>query len=344
MDYYDGNTVTGLWNYAQNFAMSDNSYDTNFGPSTPGALNVISGSDGDGYAVSPSTASRSPTPARSARRTAGAWAPSSATSTRVRRLLRRQPHLDHPVGVMTGQNVGDLLNARHVTWGWFQGGFAPTSANGDGYAVCGSSAHEHRRRHGGGLLPHHDPFQYYQVHRQPQAPAADLGGRDRPHRPGQPPVRPVRLLHHAPRREHAGGELTSRQPRTRTGTRVTPIRPMSSTSWSARSTGSSSRNTGESTAIVVTYDDSDGWYDHQNSPRVNGSSTAADAAVCTGAPVRLGDTPDRCGYGPRLPLLVISPWTRSSELRQPQRDRPVLGGEVCSAERWPARSSATSST
>src|SRR5579883_2111799 len=25
MDYYDGNTVTGLWNYAQHFAMSDNS-------------------------------------------------------------------------------------------------------------------------------------------------------------------------------------------------------------------------------------------------------------------------------------------------------------------------------
>ena len=28
MDYYDGNTVTGLWNYAQYYAMSDNDYDT----------------------------------------------------------------------------------------------------------------------------------------------------------------------------------------------------------------------------------------------------------------------------------------------------------------------------
>jgi phospholipase C len=36
MDYYDGNTVTGLWNYAQHYAMSDNFYDTEFGPSTPG--------------------------------------------------------------------------------------------------------------------------------------------------------------------------------------------------------------------------------------------------------------------------------------------------------------------
>jgi len=43
MGYYDGNTVTALWNYAQYFAMSDNSYDTNFGPSTDGALNLISG-------------------------------------------------------------------------------------------------------------------------------------------------------------------------------------------------------------------------------------------------------------------------------------------------------------
>ena len=43
MGYYDGNTVTGLWNYAQHFAMSDNSYNTIFGPSTPGLLNLVAG-------------------------------------------------------------------------------------------------------------------------------------------------------------------------------------------------------------------------------------------------------------------------------------------------------------
>ncbi len=43
MAYYDGNTVTALWNYAQHFAMSDYSFGTNYGPSTPGALNLISG-------------------------------------------------------------------------------------------------------------------------------------------------------------------------------------------------------------------------------------------------------------------------------------------------------------
>ena len=37
MNYYDGNSVTALWNYAQRFSMSDNSYSTTFGPSAPGA-------------------------------------------------------------------------------------------------------------------------------------------------------------------------------------------------------------------------------------------------------------------------------------------------------------------
>ncbi len=43
MGYFDGNTVTALWNYAQHFAMSDNSYGTMFGPSAVGALNLIAG-------------------------------------------------------------------------------------------------------------------------------------------------------------------------------------------------------------------------------------------------------------------------------------------------------------
>src|SRR5450432_1712624 len=43
MGYYDGNTVTALWNYAQHYALSDNSFGTTFGPSTLGAVNLISG-------------------------------------------------------------------------------------------------------------------------------------------------------------------------------------------------------------------------------------------------------------------------------------------------------------
>jgi phospholipase C len=43
MGYYDGNTVTNLWNYAQHFAMNDNFFGTTFGPSTPASFNLISG-------------------------------------------------------------------------------------------------------------------------------------------------------------------------------------------------------------------------------------------------------------------------------------------------------------
>ena len=40
--FFDGNTVTALWNYAQHFAMSDNFY-TLIYPSLLGHLNLISG-------------------------------------------------------------------------------------------------------------------------------------------------------------------------------------------------------------------------------------------------------------------------------------------------------------
>ena len=43
MDYFDGNILNALWNYAQHFAMSDNFHGNTFGPSTPGHINLISG-------------------------------------------------------------------------------------------------------------------------------------------------------------------------------------------------------------------------------------------------------------------------------------------------------------
>ena len=246
MDYYDGNTVTGLWNYAQNYAMSDNNYDTNFGPSTPGALNVISGNDSPGYAVSPSTGA----PGRRPRHGEHAEQPGPGHHLRrpgpgLRRLLRRQPHRDQP-------GRGDdrpehrrpaEREARHL-------GLVPGRVRADrrrtapGYAVCGAT----HTNIGGNTVadysPHHDPFQYYKSTANPKHLPPTLGGHDRPHRPGQPPVRPVRLLHHAQGREHAGGELP--QGRRVPGRRTpgTPTRSTSSTSWSARSTRSSSPSTG----------------------------------------------------------------------------------------------------
>jgi phospholipase C len=65
-------------------------------------------------------------------------------------------------------------------------------------------------------------------------------------------------------------------------------------------------------AIMIAYDDSDGWYDHVPGPIVNGSKTGDDAAICTARSPRLGTYQGRCGYGPRLPLLVISPFAKKN--------------------------------
>ncbi len=37
---------------------------------------------------------------------------------------------------MSGKNVGDLLNAAKITWGWFQGGFDLTVTNANGTTGC----------------------------------------------------------------------------------------------------------------------------------------------------------------------------------------------------------------
>jgi len=65
-------------------------------------------------------------------------------------------------------------------------------------------------------------------------------------------------------------------------------------------------------AVIVTYDDSDGWYDHVMPPIVNRSDSPADALTGPGScgPAAVGAYPGRCGYGPRLPLLMISSFAK----------------------------------
>ncbi len=315
MDYYDGNTVTALWNYAQNYAMSDNFYDTNYGPSTPGALNLASGDDGSGFAVNPTTGVQESDPgsigspnAQGVGTVYGDIDPAfddcsdtSHTST-------------NPVGVLTGQNIGDLLNQRHISWGWFQGGFAPTSTNAAGYAVCGS---EHENIGGVEVqdyVPHHDPFQFYSStanpkHLPPTSEAAigltdqanhqyDLSDFYTTLQDGNMPA--VSFLKPA---AYQNGHAGNSDPLDEQNFLVSTINQIEqSPDWS-------------STAIVITYDDSDGWYDHQASPQVNGSDDSSlDTALCEAVPVRLGGANDRCGFGPRLPLLVISPWSRVNKV------------------------------
>ena len=127
MDYYDGNTVTALWNYAQNYAMSDNSWDTVFGPSTPGAIDLVTGQTHGVDAGDPVTLKKvdDPTVAQSPDKN-GIGTLISDPDPAFDDCSDYNHTSKANLAVMTGRNIGDLLNSRKVTWGWFQGGFRPT--------------------------------------------------------------------------------------------------------------------------------------------------------------------------------------------------------------------------
>jgi len=298
MGYFDGNTVTAFWNYAQHFAMNDNSFGTTFGPSTPGAINLISGN------------------------TNGANPPDLTVNGEIDTIAGSVIADPQPTGdvcttrdnvTMSGKNIGDLLNANGVTWGFFEGGFDLTQTNPDGSTGC-------KRSHTstvtnvkkGDYIPHHQPFQYYAStanpnHLRPTSVSA-IGTTDQANHQydttdffaalanGNMPS--VSFLKAA---GYQDGHAFYSDPLDEQTFVVNTINTIEKTpEW-------------KSTAIIILYDDSDGWYDHQAPQIVNGSTTDADAlngpGKCGSGP-QLGNAQGRCGYGPRLPFLVISPYAR----------------------------------
>ncbi|HEX3473254.1 MAG TPA: alkaline phosphatase family protein [Silvibacterium sp.] len=310
MGYYDGNTVTALWNYAQRYALNDNSYDTNFGPSTPGAINLVSGQtngvtdqvnaggdvieDGAGGFTLVSDADPI----------------GDVCSTTSGATVQ-----------LSGQNIGDLLNAKGITWGFFEGGFDLTKTNPNGTTGC-------KRSHTSTItnsakadyIPHHQPFQYYTStwnpkHLRPSSTSMiGVDGDQANHqydiddfysavKAGNMPA--VSFLKAAGYQDaHAGySDPLDEQTFVVQVINFLQQRP----EW-------------KNTAIIIAYDDSDGWYDHQMSPIVNQSQTSMDALNAPGqcgssastalAGVTVEHAQGRCGYGPRMPLQVISPYAR----------------------------------
>jgi phospholipase C len=324
MDYYDGNTVTGLWNYAQNYAMSDNSFNTVFGPSTPGALNLVSGQTHGVYAVDPVTGAK----------VSDAYTVISPDANGVGTVINDpDPAFDdcadanhtskNALAVMTGRNIGDMLNDQGVTWGWFQGGFKPTGTA-NGYAVCGAT---HANIGGNNVVdysPHHNPFAYYKSTSNPKhlppSSVADIGQTDQANheydlsdfsaavQAGNMPA--VSFLKAG---EYQDGHAGYSDPLDEQHFLVNTINELQkSKDWS-------------STAVVVAYDDSDGWYDHVTPKIINGSADSAndDPALCGKAQVA-GGYADRCGYGPRLPLLVISPYSKVNHVDHARTDQTSI--------------------
>jgi phospholipase C len=300
MGYYDGNTVTAIWNYAQSYAMSDNSFGTGFGPSTPGVINLISGQT-HGATVTAGSAS------------------GNVSAGSVIGDPRPDPSLDdctlappRTYITMSGRNVGDLLNAKNLTWGWFQGGFKPSSVTSGGTAVC-ATAHNNVSGQSAGTdyIPHHEGFQYYKQtsnpHHLPATSVAMIGQTDQANHQydlsdffnalsaGNMPA--VSYLKAGAYQDGHAGYSSPLDEQTFLVNTINTI--MNSPFWS-------------STAIIIAYDDSDGWYDHVMPPIVSPSMTPDDSLNAAGAcgngagAVYQG----RCGYGPRLPLMVISPYAK----------------------------------
>ncbi len=318
MDYYDGNTVTGLWNLAQHFTLNDNSYDTQFGPSSPGAINLISGN------------------------TFGAMAHGGTSSNIANGTLigDAEPLYDQcsnsgtplnpdgtPGGVtaqMTGTNVGDVLNRKNLTWGWFQGGFTP-SAVVKGRAICGTTHNNIANSPSADYSEHHEPFQYYADTANPNHVSPSLVSQVGHSDPaGTPPTKAINHQYDLSwfNKSLTAGDLPSvsflKPPEYEDG-HAGYSDPLDEQRFIVDEINAIERSSAwPSTAIVIAYDDSDGWYDHQIGPIIRPSQDTADSLSGAGKcgnvpnPPPSGFQNDRCGVGPRTPLLVISPWAREN--------------------------------
>ena len=332
MDYYDGNTVTGIWNYAQNYAMSDNHFSTVFGPSTPGALNLVSGQT---HGATEFTADGKPaaTPA------AGSYAVRQPDANGVGTVINDpDPVYDdcsnnshaktNNLAGMTGKNIGDLLSAKGTSWGWFQGGFTPTTpATATSPASCLSS---HTNAAGASVVdysPHHQPFQYYASTANPHhlAPASDAEiGHD-----GQ-------ANHQYDLTDFSKVVDSDNMPAVsflKAGMfqdgHAAYSDPVDEQNFIAKTVNQIQQSKNwDNTAVVLAYDDSDGWYDHAAAQPKNASTGTDDAAWCQdaaakGVPVA-GGYADRCGPGPRQPLVVISPFAKKNFVDHTETDQASI--------------------
>jgi phospholipase C len=372
MNYYDGNTVTGLWNYAQHFAMSDNSFGTTFGPSAPGAINLAAGDTGGvGQTINGAD-------------TDGDTIPDGQGGRSL--INDAQPLWDdcstRDAVSMTGQNIGDELNAKGLSWGWFQGGFKPTTtfATATGgtqptstfipnqfrgkfatppasdQGLC-NAVHPVGRAIGGtgGINPgptnfgnkddyiaHHEPFQYYASTANPHhlAPTSlsAIGTDAQSFKNGVPQFDTANhqydtsdfdalvgaIAHGLISPSHLPAVSFLKAPGYQDG-HAAYSDPLDEQQFVVNEINALERTPDwSSTAVVISYDDSDGWYDHVFSGIHNTSDTSAVASppgpqdfltgtgLCgnTSAHPPLAGQSGRCGYGPRLPLLVISPWAK----------------------------------
>ncbi|HEY8024185.1 MAG TPA: alkaline phosphatase family protein [Burkholderiaceae bacterium] len=354
MGYFDGNTVTAFWNYAQHYAMSDNSYGTNFGPSNVGALNLIAGQINGVIATNAAAASGG---------TNIDYELSNDGNGGISQTSDPQPLGDacstRDAVTMGGKNVGDMLNAANVSWGFFMGGFDLTVTNTNGTTGCKrTTVSAVTSVNKVDYIPHHQPFQYYKstqnlTHARPSSVTA-IGNTYEADGKTVDPANHQYDIHDFFDAVSAGNYPAVsflKAPGYQDG-HAGYSDPLDEQAFVTQVINFLQQQPGwSSTMVIIAYDDSDGWYDHQMSPIVNPSKLVEGAAGAAGATANMvsngvtvlgqGDflngpgvcntglqqgtaTPTtalagydgkanaqgRCGYGPRLPLLVISPYAK----------------------------------
>jgi phospholipase C len=312
LGYFDGNTVTAFWNYAQHFGMSDNHFGSTFGPSTVGLLNSFAGQT-NGVASTLNGTGDETNDGNGGLTVVGDPDPqgdvcSSPTRNQV---------------TMNGDNIGTLLSAAGISWGSFIGGFNLSIKNANGTSGCARSST--------GLagttadyVPHHSMFQYH------------VSTQNLMH---TRPAGPWEIGHDGPANHQydvldffaavKDGNLPSvsflKAPAIQDG-HAGYSDPLDEQTFVVNVINSLQRSPfWDSTAVVIMYDDSDGWYDHQMGPIVNQSTSPADTLTGPGScgngtssalpgqnPTTTPHAQGRCGYGPRLVFLVVSPWAKDN--------------------------------
>jgi phospholipase C len=311
LGYYDGNTVTAMWNYAQSFALSDNSYSSNFGPSSPGAVNMFSGQTNGVSATLNGTGDEVNGGSDGSLTLIGDADPIGDTCSSPTRAQ----------ATMGGKNIADLLNAAGISYGSFLGGFNLDIVNSNQTTGCARSS-TGLSGTTGDYVPHHSWPQYYTstanpLHTRP-ASGAEIGHNGPANHVydvqdfmavAEAGAIPAVSFIKAPAYQDAhAGYSNPLDEQTFVVTLIDLL--MQKSYW-------------KSTAVVILYDDSDGWYDHQMAPIVNTSQGPADAltgaGLCGTAATSLpGLNPanlhalGRCGYGMRQPLMVISPYAKAN--------------------------------
>jgi phospholipase C len=359
LGYFDGNTVTGLWNYAQNFAMSDNAWTDTFGPSTPGAVEVVSGQS-NGIQMFKTT---SKTDASLGTAVTGTTSPSGNAIPDGQGGFTLIGDLDPAGDVCTNQqdsvgtvvmqyspqvkNIGDLLNAKNITWGGFMGGFDLTATNPNGTTGCKRTTFSSVLNSAPtDYVQHHAWFQYFPstanlTHQRPTSTA--MVGQTEPTLDNT--ATPV---HHQYDVNDFFNAVTAGNFPSVSFVKAPAIGdghpgnsdPLDEQQFVVKVVNFLQQQPDwKNTAVVIAYDDSDGWYDHQaptivnssfdttlkvtasnspSAPAFQGADELTAVGSCTGpnakqpAGVSGGVVNGRCGPGTRTPFILISPWAKAN--------------------------------